>query len=306
MRHLYNMAVCLNPTFQKTIVLEHLWENEVNRSSNYYFDAAGKGANTARVLNQLGCSCTHLTHLGGERLAEMLSLMERDHIHVQWADSQSPIRTCTTLINMEKATTTEIVEESEPVAPGTEEKIKNLFLEILPHIGTVIISGTKAQGYSDELYPFMVEVAKADGRKVILDIKGSDLLNSLQFHPEIIKPNFKEFVGTFFPGEEVKEHDPSQDLIEKVKEKMIELNNKYQVSTVLTRGSHPTLFFQDGKIYESPIQRIVPLNTIGSGDAVTAGMASILNKGGSIAGAVQKGQECGAMNALLLRPGVIC
>lgn len=44
------LVVCLNPTFQRTVTLDHLECGEVNRGTAARLDASGKGVNTARVL----------------------------------------------------------------------------------------------------------------------------------------------------------------------------------------------------------------------------------------------------------------
>ena len=36
---------------------------------------------------------------------------------------------------------------------------------------------------------------------MVLDYRKDDLLNSLASGPDVIKPNWSEFVDTFFPGE---------------------------------------------------------------------------------------------------------
>jgi fructose-1-phosphate kinase PfkB-like protein len=48
---------------------------------------------------------------------------------------------------------------------------------------------------------------------------------------------------------------------------------------------------------------IVPVNTIGSGDSVAAGMAFALSKDATLRGAVIEGARCGALNAVVLKPG---
>lgn len=106
------LVVCLNPTFQKTLLFDHFQENEVNRSSMYRQDASGKGINVARIITQLGGKAMHLTHLGGARKDEMISLINKDKIELYYIEAESEIRTCTTIINKEKNTTTELVEEA--------------------------------------------------------------------------------------------------------------------------------------------------------------------------------------------------
>jgi fructose-1-phosphate kinase PfkB-like protein len=299
------LVVCLNPTFQKTVVLSDLVENEVNRSSKYYLNLAGKGVNTARILMQLREQVRHLTHLGGSLSDYFLSLIEIDEIPFLWVDSGSEIRTCYTLLNSLTHTTTEIVEEPEAVKEATYEKILAAYEGALPHYDVIIIAGTKAPGYPDSVIPQMVFSAKKQGKIVILDIKGKDLLNSLEYRPDIIKPNFSEFLRTFYPEADQGEHTIHPEYKSFVIEQMKMIYQKFKTISVITSGANPTLFVENNQVSSLPVQKVVPVNTIGSGDAFTAGMSSILASGGSIREAVKKGQECGARNAMQLLPGTL-
>ena len=60
-----------------------------------------------------------------------------------------------------------------------------------------------------------------------------------------------------------------------------------------------------GVFSECPVESVPPVNTIGSGDAFTAGLAAALDDGLPFAGAVTRGVYCGGLNAGLLKPGVI-
>jgi fructose-1-phosphate kinase PfkB-like protein len=305
MRTDYFLTICLNPVLQKTIVLPSLKENRVNRSREYYFDASGKGVNVSRVLVQSGEKICHLTQAGGRNRDLFLSMLKTAHIPVTWTDSGSEIRCCYTLCNRENHTSTEIVEEAVPVGPGTEEKIRELYAELLPHSHTVIISGTKAAGFSGTLFPDMVKLAKESGKRVVLDYRGDDLRASLAYSPDIIKPNIREFTAAFFPGHEDIPDIARDTIVKKIKEKMLSLWGDFRIHTILTSGSGPVLFVEKGKINTITPPGITPLNTIGCGDAFTAGCARGLHSTGDISLAVQQGIECATKNAMIIRPGYI-
>jgi fructose-1-phosphate kinase PfkB-like protein len=296
MNDTYFLTICLNPVLQKTIVLSGLKENEVNRSSEYYFNAAGKGVIVSRVFIQLKERVIHLTQAGGRNRDLFLEMLNQDRIPVRWVDSGSEIRFCYTLLNMQKHTSTEIVEESVPVTPGTEEGICTLFSTLLPDCLSVIISGTKAAGFSPSLYPHLVKQAKDAGKMIVLDYRKDDLKQSIVFHPDVIKLNYKEFVSTFFPG-------PGKSLENKVKQKIIRLWKDYGIITVLTNGDKPVLYIEDGKVKSITPEPVVPVNTIGCGDAFTAGFTSMYFQSRDVTKAVYYGLKCARRNALHLIPG---
>ncbi len=299
------LAVCLNPTFQRTIVLNNLNRGEVNRSQTARLDASGKGVNAARVLNQLGACAVHLTHLtdNKSKREEFLSLCRQDNLDVIWTGSSSPIRTCITLLDTRDNSTTEIIEPTLPVEEKTVDEIRKLFTNQLEKSSHVILSGSKAPGYPDNLFADFCSQAKKAGVPVTADFRGEDLLQSLPHNPQVVKINLVEFCATFLKELTVSENDDS-GVLDLVKAKLKELSAEGS-SFVLTRGSRNILCAEKGKVMEIPVEKVVPVNTIGSGDAFAAGMTFALSRQASLTEAVKKGMECGAKNAMLLKPGSI-
>jgi 1-phosphofructokinase/tagatose 6-phosphate kinase len=294
----------MNPTLQKTLRFSGLAIDAVNRTALHRLDASGKGVNVSRVLTQLGKSCVHLTQLGGAFRGMFLDFCAQDGLAVAWVESGSLIRFCYTLINDADHSVTELVEEAEPVAPETEESLKKAYLRLLPECTWVIVSGSKAAGFSDNLVPFMVKCAKETGKQVILDLRGRDLENSLAYKPDILKPNLLEFAGTFAP-ELLKGPGIPADCKDRIKTICLDLADRYGCRIILTRGNEPVWLAESGTFSEYAFTPVSPVNTTGSGDAFTAGFAGALSGNASLAEAVAEGVRCGALNAGLFKPGVI-
>jgi 1-phosphofructokinase/tagatose 6-phosphate kinase len=298
----------MNPTLQKTLVFSDLVPDRVNRTGGHRLDASGKGINVSRVLTQLGETCIHLTQLGGVFRDVFLELCGQDNLKVEWVESASPIRFCYTLINQGEGTVTELVEEAGKVGEGTGERLLEAYARLLPEVSSVIISGTMAAGFSETLAGEMVRLAKSRSITVILDIRGRDLLQSLPWGPDIIKPNLYEFAATFAPDLAARNGitGKKEDIQRRVREVWGELYAKYHSRLILTRGPETVWYSENGELEEYTFEAAAkPLNTVGSGDAFTAGLAAALGRGASLKDAVAQGCRCGKLNALLLRPGVI-
>jgi fructose-1-phosphate kinase PfkB-like protein len=308
------LVICLSPTLQKTLGFSALVPDTVNRCSHHRLDAAGKGVNVCRVLAQLGKKSRYLTQLGGEFRPLFLNLCRLDGVEVEWTESGSPIRFCYTLLDQAQGAVTELVEESEHAACGTEEGLREAYSRLLPDYAFVVISGSRSGGFSDLLLPWMVREAKQAGKRVILDIRGKDLLNSLPYSPDVIKPNLFEFAATFAP-DLIAGNDsiPDEALVKhRVAEICRDIWQKYHTQTVLTRGSKPVWFTEpEGSsggclLAEYPFEPIrAVVNTTGSGDASTAGLASALGDGADLREAIAQGVRCGCLNAGFFRIGVI-
>ena len=310
------LTVCLNPTIQKTLRFSSIVPGAVNRTGVHRLDVSGKGINVTRVLTQLGKKAVHLTQLGGVMRPLFLSLCEQDGLSVEWVESGSEIRFCYTVLNDTDSKITELVETSEAVSAGTEQRLLEKFDSVLdtsPDLKCLIISGTKAAGFSDVAIPCMVRKAKEKGLRVILDIKGKDLIESLQYEPDVIKPNLLEFVETFAP-DLVKDNDQiAEDAAaqERIKSAILDTAQKYNCRVILTNGSRKTLAClpsgrQDrDKFFDVEFEAVKAVNSTGCGDAFTAGLAAALEDGAGFYEAIGEGARCGARNAVLIRPGVI-
>lgn len=293
------LTVCLNPTFQSTMLFDSFKEGEVNRCTEHYLDIAGKGMNTARILSQLGAESVLLNHLGGSRKQELLDLCAKDAVEILHADSSSDIRTCTTIIC--NGVSTELVQNPEAVSKECEGAIRALFTEALPRAEAVIISGTRAPGYSKGLYADFVKEAKMAGKFVLLDIKGDDLLSCLPHRPDVIKPNFTEFVETFF-GEKVPEQEQNTSLLGRVQAKMASLHDEYGCKCVISRGKHDLLLF-DKTPSTVPIEPAEIVNSIGCGDTLSASLTLSLLEGHSLQHAARVATNHATMQAKTIHPG---
>jgi 1-phosphofructokinase family hexose kinase len=294
---LYFLTVCLNPGLQKTLFFNSLNKGKVNRTEEYYLSASGKGINVSRTLKQLGQEVLHLTHAGGEFAGYLHEQTQKEKIIMITADSGSEIRICTTVIEKETQTTTEIVEESEPVDKKTESEIRRLFMENLDSAHTVIISGSKAPGYSNEIFPWMVKLAKENNRTVITDYRGRDLVNSLKYRPDIIKPNLDELRNTINIMPEYKNKN--------IKSVISEIAERYSTFPVITDGADEILYYKQGRTASFKPPEIRAVNTTGCGDSFTAGLALARFQGKSADDQVKEAVRCAALSAQTKLPGDI-
>jgi tagatose 6-phosphate kinase len=299
------LSICLNPVLQKTIVLQGFGEGYVNRSSEYYLDAAGKGIHVSRVLAQLNEQVTHITQVGGRFKEAFLQLAAREEFKLAWVDSDAEIRFCYTLVNKKKRTTTEIVELGEVIALEIERAVLDRFRSHIKKNNWLILSGTKAPGFSDELFPHMVKTAKELGKSVFLDIREDDLLNSLKYRPDFIKLNAEEFFTTFYPDTVTSLLKNKTKLAEAAQGKLKELYGRYGIHTIITNGEQRIMYNQQHRVDTLLPRSIDALNTTGCGDAFCAGFVSEYARTEDLYRAVCKGEECARRNALLIRPGRI-
>lgn len=298
------LAVSLSPTFQKTMIFGSFHEDEVNRSSRFFEAASGKGINVSRVLNNLGRPAVNLMQLGGPRLNEFISLLDREKLGYRYIEVKAGIRSCLTIINEEKHTSTELVEEAQEVDPEASARIYDLFMSEVGNHSAVVISGTKAKGFSSSLLPSLVREARNRDKLVVLDIKGEDLKASLKYSPSVIKPNLSEFCSTFSISDNVLENSDNEDLKASVIDVMKSIYDEYRISTVITRGKYDTWIYGREGFDTVENQDVPVVNTIGCGDTLTAALTHSLLLGESLKTAVAFGMESALKKAQHLEQGI--
>lgn len=299
----YHLTVCLNPTLQKTFWFPKVELAQVNRVSRQREDASGKGINVTRVLTQLGEPAVHVTQVGGAGADLFLELARGDKLDVRPVHAEIEIRNCYTLLDAGAGTTTELVEAGDHVPDGVEDEVRRTVIDLLGGARSLVLSGSKAPGFSSELYPGLVERALAAGLFVLVDVRGEDLIRSLPYRPDVVKINVSEFSVTFL-RDQIPEERPTNELPDELFAKLADLS-KSGTSFVLTNGSRSTVVAQNGSTELVEIVSAEPVNAIGCGDAVTAGILAGWARGLELGEAVALGHQCAAKNLVLEKPGTI-
>ena len=103
----------------------------------------------------------------------------------------------------------------------------------------------------------------------------------------------------------MREQEDNHELKEVCVAHMADMWSRYGVASALSRGSRNLWAYGGEGFFELEVTPVKALNTIGCGDAVTAGIAFSLTAGKSFREAVETGLRCGAANARTIRPGTI-
>ena len=155
----------------------------------------------------------------------------------------------------------------------------------------VPISGKLPAGAPVDAYAQICKLVHDSGGRIIIDAPGEPLLLALEYEPSIVKINDNELLETL----------GGDDVLSACSKLM----NFGACSVLITRGSQPATFVDASRTLEIFPPAIKAVNPVGSGDAVTAGLAVALNNGKDLADALIDGMACGAANALNLVSGVL-
>lgn len=297
------LVVGLNPVIQRTHRVNNLTVGASQQILSSRTDLAGQGANTTRMLNQLGAAATYLSQVGVDDWDLYSRLVSFESMVAESVEAPGGVRNCHTLIDVSSSEVTEIVEEGPRVGPDVEEAVRKRFVSVLPSHSWVVITGSKAVGFSEELVPFMVSEAKSKGKRIGLDIREADLKHSLPYSPDFVKINVPEFLKTVAPHVDAAEREIDSEHSTLIADKLSELTADGSTAFALTHARNSSYLAVAGHVTHMQPPLVETTNTIGCGDAVMAGMLWALENGATFEEALHKGHECAATNAQLLKPG---
>jgi 1-phosphofructokinase family hexose kinase len=285
------VAAGLSPAWQRILEFERIEPGEVNRARSVTELASGKVLNVARALRGLGSPSMAVSPAGGRTGAAMKEDLRSAGVTMDWVDVATDTRVCTTLLERVGKVVTELVEESPPLSEAELASLRNAIVERLRTADVGVFTGSAPRGVPSDWWAGII--ADSPGVRFVLDLRGPELVAALPCRPALVKPNREELEKTL--GRSLADE---RDLLEGMRE----LLGRGAQAVLVTRGREPALLLDADGVRRFAPPVITPVNPIGSGDALTAGVARSLHLGLALHEAVAFGVACGAANAAELLP----
>lgn len=289
------VAAGLSPAWQQVLVVDGFQPGAVNRARQVFWCSSGKVLNVGVALHQLGGGRPEqsltLTILGGAAY----DLVEREFNEMRaprrWVHVQAPTRVCTTIVDRSTNTATELVENAGPITDAELTEFESAFAEVAAAASVVVLTGSLPIGAPPDYYRRLLRHVRGDA---ILDFRGPELLAALEARPFVVKPNREELSHTL--GKPLNSDEALQSAI-------TELQRRGAQAVLVTSGKDDAWLGVDGAFHRFKPQLVKnPVNAIGCGDCLTAGLAWALDQGFDLSAAVEQGMSCAAANLQTLLP----
>lgn len=279
-------TVTFNPALDYVVRVDHFTLGAVNRTVQEHIFYGGKGINVSAVLANLGYDNTALGFVAGftgeeiERGAKTLGF-KSDFIHVKKG---------MTRINVKL----KAEDESEINGMGPEimpEDVDALLekLDCLQREDVLVLSGSIPSSISDAIYEEIMERLDGRGIRIVVDATKDLLLNVLQYHPFLIKPNNHE-LGEMF-GVEL---HTDEEIIHYAK---VLQERGAQNVLISMAGDGAILITEDGQVLKRKPPKGTVKNSVGAGDSMVAGFTAGYLKSGSYEEALKLGTAAGSASA---------
>ena len=277
-------TVTFNPSLDYIVTVPHFTSGMVNRTSEEKIFPGGKGINVSMVLKNLGLENTALGFYAGFTGAELERLIREKGINADFI----PVKEGMTRINVKMRSD----EESEINGQGpaiSKADIKTLYekLDRLSDGDVLIMAGSIPDVMPQTIYMDIMKYLADKDLKIVVDATKDLLVNVLQYHPFLIKPNNHE-LGEIFGV--------------KITEDVIPYGKKLQEKgarnvLVSMAGDGAVLVAEDGSVFQAEAPKGKVVNSVGAGDSMVAGFITGYLKTGSYKEAFQMGVCTGSASA---------
>ena len=291
------VTLTMNPSIDLSVSVERVMPFHKLRCSAARRDPGGGGINVARVLKRLGADVTAIYPIGGALGQLLRELVEREGI----PELTIPIAGET----REDFTVTEHSTGAQFrfLLPGPQltEQEWGTCLTMLGKVERgarfVVGSGSLPPGVPDDFYGRIAEVAKAAGRKTIIDSSGPALHAALDAGVYLIKPSLNEL--RLLIGQ------PLETQSDWIKACHALVNAGKAEVVALTLGDDGALLVTREQVVRALALPIKPVSVVGAGDSFLGAMIWCLASGRSMETAFRYGVAAGSA-ALLMQGTELC
>lgn len=279
-------TLTFNPSIDYEMNVNYFSIAHTNRSTHENYRLGGKGINVSTVLHELGFESTILGFYGGFVGEEIKRLIHENKMEEKLIRLENGISRIN--VKMLGKHETEINGEG-PFINSIDMKQLYDQLEELTEQDVLILSGSIPKCLNENIYELILNVQTKKGVTCIVDATKSLLVNTLKYHPFLIKPNVKEC-------EEILDRKlmTTSEVVEAAKY-FQQLGAK---NVLISRGSQgAVLVDENGKVHEHKGLKGNVISTVGCGDSMVAGFIAAYMKCKNYEESFRMAMSCGSASA---------
>ena len=263
---IYTMT--LNPALDYVMHPLTLDMGFTNRSSSEELHCGGNGINISTLLNELDVPSIAMGIAAGFTGDYLLRRLQEKGV----ASNFVLLDRGYTRINIKlNGIVMTMVNGMGPKIP--EKKVEEL-LERMDVVGagdTLVLTGSIPNSLPEDMYMQIMRRLGGRGIQFVVDAPGQLLMESLESHPFLIKPNNHE-VGRIY-GVEIEEPEECMPYAHKLQEAGAR-------NVIISCGGHGSLLLdENGAEHVVPTAKIKLVNATGAGDSMVGGFLAQVNRG---------------------------
>ena len=287
------LTITLNPTVDKSSSVANIKPEKKLRCEAPKYEPGGGGINVSRGLVRLGVTNSALFTSGGRTGKLLERLLEEEKVTALPIAVSGETRENFIVVDTASNEQYRFGMPGQTITNDDKDKITEKIKNLSPFPDIVVISGSMPPGIAPDFLKQLIQIAKNNNSKVVVDTSGEALLAALEESVYLIKPNIGELSRmTNIPHLDNDDVEAAaKTLINKGKAEVI----------VVSMGPQGAYLITKEKSIHLPAPSVKKLSTVGAGDSMVAGMVAIMAKYGTPLEMARMGIACGS--AATMNPG---
>lgn len=273
-------SVSLNPSIDRTIVLDRLTVGGLNRVRSQTDVAAGKGVNVALAAAALGEESECIGFMYREGAALYAQRLEQGGVRSDFVWCEGAVRVNIKVFDREKGEITEINSSGMPVSEAQLEAMEALVRDHARHSDYMILSGSMPPACPADFYRTLAQAAAGENCRVLLDADGERLRAGMEARPFLIKPNRYEL--ELLTGRTL-------DTRDRLLEAALECVHAGVGVAAVSMGGDGALITDGKSAFCTPGLKVEVKSTVAAGDSMIAGLAAGFRRGYALEDAFRLG-----------------
>ena len=284
-------TVTFSPSIDYVVRLSSMRFNVTNRTDSEEYYYGGKGINVSQILSQLGLQNTALGFVAGftgDAIEKGIRDMGVNTEFIKLPEGNSRIN-----IKIKAGAETEINAQGPDIHEGALQALMQQ-IDRIQSGDILVLAGSVPRTMPDDIYERILE--RIAGRNIMIAVDATKklLVNSLKYHPFLIKPNRLELAEIF--NTEVE----TQEDVSKYAQKLRDMGARNVIVSLGRKGAY--LLDENGQSHSYGIPKGTAVNTVGAGDSMVAGFIAGYLSSHDYDFALKLGSACGA--ATSFSPGL--
>ena len=253
-------TVSFNPSLDYIVSVSGFEIGKTNRTTKEQMLAGGKGINVSTVLSNLGIENVALGFIAGFTGQELKRMADEQGLHTDFIELTQGVTRIN--VKLKDFDGTEVNGLGPDITPDAVEQLMNQVRK-LEKGDVLVLAGSIPTSMTNTIYRDIMEELAPKGIHFVVDATKKLLLNVLEFHPFLIKPNNHE-LGEIFGVELL-----TRESVIPYAKKLQEMGARNVLVSMAGEGA--VLVDENGQVYMLSAPKGELVNAVGAGDSMVAG-----------------------------------
>ncbi len=267
------LIINLNPSIDRIYKVANFKTGNIYRSHLIKAQAGGKGINVARASKILGSNPLVTGFIGGYIGEFILHDLEISNISHKFINIQRENRICVILLDTVQDTCTVINEEGPEISSQELAEFLSCQDTIFANTPLVIMSGSIPQKIPSTIYGDLTKTIHKYNGISLVDASKLSLLHAMEARADIIKVNLYEIAELAPSAETIIQNILNNENFSPLNSYCQDLIQQGCANIVVSLGEKGAIWCTKEQTLWAKAPKIKAVNTVGSGDSMTAAIA---------------------------------